>query len=109
MADGSISSVERQKVHEFIHTSQELRVFDTQKVLERFNFFLSGIERDWMIGRAEALKALGRIRTKPEVGRLVVRYSIAVGFADGNFDPSEQQTVSDICRELGLNPSEFLS
>lgn len=109
MADGNISQSERQKVHEFINTSQELRVFDTQKVIDRFNYFVSSIERDWMIGRAEALKALGRIRTKPEIGRLVVRYSIAIGFADGNFDPSEQQTVSDICRELGLNPSEFLS
>ncbi|MFY4777027.1 TerD family protein [Metabacillus sp. RGM 3146] len=109
MADGNISQSERQKVHEFIHSSQELRVFDTQKVIDRFNYFVSSIERDWMIGRAEALKALGRIRTKPEIGRLVVRYSIAIGFADGNFDPSEQQTVSDICRELGLNPSEFLS
>ncbi|KZZ82626.1 TerD family protein [Bacillus sp. SJS] len=109
LADGHISSAERQKVNEFFNNSQELRVFDTAKVNQRFNHFVMNLERDWMTGHAEAMRALGNVRSKPEVGRLVVRYCVAIGFADGNFDPSEKQAVADICRELGLNPSEFLS
>jgi tellurite resistance protein len=49
------------------------------------------------------------MRTKPEVARLIARYCIAIGYADGNFDQNEQQMAADICRELGLNPTEFLS
>jgi stress response protein SCP2/tellurite resistance protein len=109
MADGRLDPAERQKMLEFVNQSEELRVFDTQKVIQQFNVYVQRIERDPSIGRAEAFRALGRIRTKPEIARLVARYCIAIGFADGHFDPNEQQAVSDICRELGLNPAEFLS
>ncbi|OLS36859.1 TerD family protein [Bacillus sp. MRMR6] len=109
MADGYIDASERQKMIEFVHSSEELRVFDSNKVIQRFNYFVSRIEMDRMIGRAEAFRALGKIRSKPEIARLVARYCIAIGYADGNFDHSEMQMVSDICRELGLNPGEFLS
>ncbi|MGD6815958.1 TerD family protein [Metabacillus sp. 113a] len=109
LADGHISDTERQKVNEFFSSSQELRVFDTAKVNQKFNQFVMSLERDWMSGRAEAMRALGNVRSKPEIGRLVVRYCVAIGFADGNFDPSEKQAVADICQELGLNPAEFLS
>ncbi|WP_066064961.1 TerD family protein [Neobacillus soli] len=109
MADGYLDASERQKMMEFVNQSEELRVFDTNKVIQKFNLFVSRLENDRMLGRAEAFRALGKIRTKPEVARLVARYCIAIGYADGNFDPQEQQMVADICRELGLNPAEFLS
>nr|WP_235782486.1 TerB family tellurite resistance protein [Peribacillus psychrosaccharolyticus] len=109
MADGQLDASERQKMTEFVTQSEELRVFDTQKVLSQFNLFVQKIERDQIIGRADAFKALGRIKSKPEVARLVARYCIAIGYADGNFDPNEQRVVREICFELGLNPDEFLS
>lgn len=109
MADGYLDATERQKMIDFVNSSEELRVFDRNKVIQRFNYFVSRIESDRMIGRAEAFRALGKIRTKPEIARLVARYCIAIGYADGNFDHNEMQMVSDICRELGLNPGEFLS
>jgi stress response protein SCP2/tellurite resistance protein len=109
MADGYLDATERQKMIEFVNSSEELRVFDSNKVIQRFNYFVSRIEADRMIGRAEAFRALGKIRSKPEIARLVARYCIAIGYADGNFDHNEMQMVSDICRELGLNPGEFLS
>ncbi|MFP7296437.1 TerD family protein [Neobacillus niacini] len=109
MADGYLDAAERQKMIEFVNSSEELRVFDSNKVIQRFNYFVSRIEADRMIGRAEAFRALGKIRSKPEIARLVARYCIAIGYADGNFDHNEMQMVSDICRELGLNPGEFLS
>ncbi|MGG1399644.1 TerD family protein [Bacillus salipaludis] len=109
MADGHLDALERQKMLEFVHQSEELRVFDSQKVIQKFNLFISKIEQDHMMGRAEAFRALGKVRTKPEIARLIARYCIAIGYADGNFDQFEKQMVSDICRELGLNPGEFLS
>jgi stress response protein SCP2/tellurite resistance protein len=109
MADGRLDPSEREKMLEFVHQSQELRVFDTQKVVQRFNYFVGRIEQDPIIGRAEGFKALGKVRTKPEMARLIARYCIAIGYADGHFDQNEKQMVTDICHELGLNPVEFLS
>jgi tellurium resistance protein TerD len=109
MADGRLDPAERQKMMEFVNQSEELRVFDTNKVIQQFNLYVQRIERDPMIGRAEAFKALGKVRSKPEIARLVARYCIAIGFADGHFDHNEQRVVADICNELGLNPNEFLS
>ncbi|ULT59791.1 TerB family tellurite resistance protein [Neobacillus drentensis] len=109
MADGYLDPAERQKMMEFVHQSEELRVFDTNKVIQKFNLFVSRMENDRMMGRAEAFRALGKMRTKPEIARLVARYCIAIGYADGDFDQNEKQMVADICRELGLNPTEFLS
>ncbi|XJZ25771.1 TerD family protein [Bacillota bacterium Lsc_1132] len=109
MADGQLDPSERQKMLEFVNQSDELRVFDTQKVIQKFNLLVSKIEYDQSVGRAEAFRALGKVRTKPEIARLIARYCIAIGYADGHFDQSEKQMVNDICRELGLNPAEFLS
>ncbi|QED46552.1 TerD family protein [Cytobacillus dafuensis] len=109
LADGRLDQTERQKMMEFVNQSEELRVFDSNKVIQQFNYFVQKIERDAIIGRAEAFKALGRVRSKPEIARLVARYCIALGYADGQFDPSEKEIVAQICLELGLNPNEFLS
>lgn len=108
-ADGRLDQTERQKMIEFVNQSEELRVFDTNKVIQQFNVYVQKMERDPIIGRAEAFKALGRVRTKPEIARLVARYCIAIGYADGHFDQNEQKAVADICYELGLNPNEFLA
>lgn len=109
MADGRLDSSEREKMIDFVNNSQELKVFETQKVIQQFNMFVQRIEMDPIIGRAEAFKAVGRVRNKPEIARLVARYCIAIGYADGHFDQNEKQTVTEICMELGLNPHEFLS
>lgn len=109
MADGRLDPAEERKMIEFIHQSEELRVFDTNKVQQQFHQFVRRLEYDQIIGRAECFKAIGKVRSKPEVARLVARYCIAVGYADGHFDQREKQTVMEICQELGLNPNEFLS
>ena len=109
MADGYLDNKERQKMIDFVNQSEELRVFDPQKVIQKFNFYTSRIEHDPLMGRTEAFRALGKMRSKPEIARLIARYCIAIGYADGHFDQSEKQIVADICGELGLNPAEFLS
>lgn len=109
MADGRIDPSEQQKVYDFIHQSDELRSFNTQQVVARFDHFARGIQMDPIMGRGEALRAVGRVRDQYDLARLVVRYGVAIGFADGQFERSEQETIRDICNELRLNPGEFLS
>ncbi len=106
-ADGDISAEEKQKMAGFISRSEELKVFDMQLIIQRFNGFAQGFEFDATIGKAEALKAVGRLKAHPEAGRLLVRVCCAIGMADGDFDADEQAVVRDICAELGLPAEEF--
>ncbi len=78
-----------------------------QEVIKSFNKFADNFEFDHTIGKGEALKAVGKLKSNEEGARLLVRVCCAIGLADGDFDDSEKAMIKDICVELGLNPSEF--
>ncbi|WEG14625.1 TerD family protein [Pullulanibacillus sp. KACC 23026] len=108
-ADGILDPAERQKVTEFVNQSEELRTFGPYQVLNRFDHFVNLINQDRYSGRAAAFRALGRARTKQGIGSLIVRYGIALGYADGYFAPEEKQVITEMCQELGLNPNDYLA
>lgn len=106
-ADGDISSSEKQRMTGFIQNSAELKVFDLKDVIRAFNAHCEKFEFDAEIGKAEALRSIGKIRAKQDAARLLVRVCCAIGSADGNFDDSERAVCRTICIELGLNPADF--
>lgn len=106
-ADGTIDSAEKQKMAGFISRSEELRVFDMNHVIDRFNHFVSGFEFDSIIGKGEALKAIGKLKKNSEASTLLIRVCCAIGSADNNFDECEKQIIREICHHLDLNPSDF--
>jgi tellurite resistance protein TerB len=106
-ADGTIDASEKNKMAGYINLSQELKVFDMTVVIERFNHYVNNFEFSPEIGKQEALKAIAKFKSKPEIGRVIVGVCSAIGSADGNFDDQERRVVAEICTVLGLNPSEF--
>lgn len=106
-ADGSVDASEKNKMAGYINLSQELKVFDMTTVIERFNHYVNNFEFSPEIGKQEALKAIAKFKSKPEVGRVIVGVCSAIGSADGNFDDQERRVVAEICTVLGLNPGEF--
>ena len=106
-ADGEIESAEKQKMMRFIQQSEELKIFTTQDVIDYFNKVAGNFDFDTEIGKAEAFKAVGKLRTNPDAARLMVRVCMAIGSSDGDFDDNEKQVVREISRELGLNPADF--
>lgn len=106
-ADGSIASSEKQKMMKFIQQSDELKVFDTKDVIDYFNKVANNFEFDHEIGKAEALKAIGKLRSKPDAARLMVRVCCAIGTADGDFDENEKTIIRDMCRDLDLPADDF--
>ena len=106
-ADGEISSAEKMKMTGFIQNSKELKVFDLKKAIESFNNYCDKFAFDEQIGRAEALKAVAKVRGKPDAARMLVRVCIAIGGSDGNFDDDERAVCRMICTELGLPPVDF--
>jgi len=107
MADGSISSEEKQKMIRFIEHDDSLSVFSTKDVIAAFQDFVGQIEFDQDIGSAAAYKAIAKMKSDSDAARLLIRMIISIGSADGNFDTDEKKMAGKIARELNLNPAEF--
>ncbi|MFX4299965.1 tellurite resistance TerB family protein [Pseudosulfitobacter pseudonitzschiae] len=106
-ADGEISSDEKQKMAGFIQRAEELKHFEMSQVIAAFNKTAGDLEFDHAIGKASAFQVIGRIKGKEDQSRLLIRVVCAIGAADGDFDPDERAVVTEICKELGLTPSDF--
>lgn len=106
-ADGKIEESEKNKMAGYMNLSNELKVFDMREVITQFNAHVSNFDFSLEIGKQEALKSISKFSGKPEVGRVIVAVCSAIGAADGDFDEQEKAVVREICRVLGLNPSEF--
>jgi tellurite resistance protein TerB len=106
-ADGTISAQEKQKMAGFIRNSDELKVFEMSTVIAFFEKVVGNFDFDADIGKAEALKVIGRLRGNDEQSRVMVRVACAIGASDGTFDEAEKAIVRTICIELGLKPADF--
>lgn len=109
MADGIIEPSEKARLMQYFSTSSEFRNLDMYKVEQRFNYFVQRIQFDNIMGKAEALQAVSKVRNKPDAARLVVRLCCAIAYADGDFGYSEKIAIEEICRDLCLSPQEFIS
>jgi tellurite resistance protein TerB len=107
MADGSISSEEKQKMIKFIESNDTLSIFTTSDVIKAFQDFVSKLEFDKDIGEASAYQALGKMKSNAQAARLLVRMIIAIASSDGNFDDMEKKVAVKIAKELGIDPAEF--
>jgi tellurite resistance protein TerB len=107
MADGNITSDEKQKMIKFIESHDALSVFPTNDVIKAFQDFVGQIEFDKDIGEAKAYQALGKMKSNAEAARLLVRMIIAIASADGNFDATEKRVAIKIAKELAISPAEF--
>ena len=107
MADGSISSEEKQKMIKFIESNDALSIFTTSDVIKAFQDFVGQLEFDKDIGEAKAYQAIGKMKSNTEASRLLVRMIIAIASSDGLFDSDEKKIAIKIAKELGINPSEF--
>jgi tellurite resistance protein TerB len=106
-ADGMVRSEEKVKMMGFLKNNDVLSVFDTGKIIQLFDKYAGRFEFDKAIGEMDCLATVGKLRSKPQEARLLVRVCCAIGASDGSFDHSEKEAVRKICNELGLNPSEF--
>jgi tellurite resistance protein TerB len=107
MADGSISSEEKQKMIKFIESNDSLSIFSTGDVIKAFQEHVGQLEFDKDIGEAKAYQALGRMKSNAEAARLLMRMIIAIASSDGVIDVNERKVAVKVAVELGLSPAEF--
>ncbi|HDJ1438609.1 tellurite resistance TerB family protein [Serratia rubidaea] len=107
VASDGVSAEEKQKMMGFLRSSEELKVFDTNEVIEFFNKLVSSFDFDMEIGKGETMKYALALKDQPEAAQLALRVGIAVAKSDGNFDRDEQTAVREIAVALGFSPAEF--
>lgn len=107
MADGHVSSEEKQKMMRFIENYEALSVFASKEIVESFQNLMSQIEFDKDLGEAKAYDAIRKMKGNDDASRLIMRLIIAIAGADGNFDDGEKRVARKIAMELSLNPAEF--
>jgi tellurite resistance protein TerB len=107
MADGSISSVEKQKMMRFLENYEPMSVFTSKELIDTFQNAVSQIEFDKDLGEAKAYEALRKMKGNDAAARLILRLIICIAGADGNFDESEKKVARKIAMELSLNPADF--
>lgn len=107
MADGSVSSEEKQKMIKFIESHDALSIFTTSDVIKAFQDFVGQLEFDKDIGEAKAYEALGKMKSNAQAARLLIRMIIGIASSDGNFDDTEKKVAVRIANELGIDPEEF--
>ncbi|MGG8094540.1 tellurite resistance TerB family protein [Klebsiella aerogenes] len=105
-SDG-VSAEEKQKMMGFLRSSEEMKLFDTNEVIDFFNKLVSSFDFDMEIGKGETMKYILALKDQPEAAQLAVRVGIAVGKSDGNFDPDEQAAAREIIAALGFSAEEF--
>lgn len=106
-ADGKITSEEKQKMIGYLRSSDTLKVFDTTDVIKIFENYVGKFDFDQQIGTGEAMMAISKFKGKSAESQLVIRVCCAVGASDGEFSTKEQDVVRKMCRELGLDPTNF--
>ena len=106
-ADGEVTPDEKQMMAGYMRHSDALKVFEMDLVIAAYNKYAAKFDLDPTIGQTEALRVIGKLRGKDEEARLIVRVCCVIGAADGNFDASEREATRTICRELGLQPTDF--
>lgn len=106
-ADGSISSEEKNKMVGFLRNSDELKHFDIKDVIAVFDKVTASLSFDIGIGKAEALKIIGKLRGHEDQAKLMIRVACAIGASDGSFDDKEKAVIREICLDLGLDPAAF--
>lgn len=106
-ADGHISREEKQKTVGFVRNNPLLSVYDTDEAVAIFTKYANGFEFDFEVGKAEALRVIGKFRDQTEVARMIIRVAIMIGNSDGDFDQDERLAVLDIVREVNQSPADF--
>ena len=106
-ADGTISPEEKRKMMGYLQINDDLKVFEIETVIAKFESYTAKYDFDSEIGKGECLKAIANIKKDKGACQLLVRVCCAIGSADGDFDSGERQAVRDICKTLELDPSDF--
>jgi tellurite resistance protein TerB len=105
-ANGIAKPEEKRKMIGYIKGNEQLKVYDTDTIINVFEKYYNKFDFDAEIAKGEILQSISKIKDSNEA-QLLVRVLIAIGSADGDFDNNEKACVRDVINTLGLTSSNF--
>ena len=106
-ADGEVSPAEKQKLLGNMRNSEQMSVFEADKVIETVNQWVGRFDFDTTIATGEVLQKLALFKNKPEA-QLIARVCLAIANVDGKFDDAERQAMHKICQALGIDSATVI-
>jgi tellurite resistance protein len=102
LADEEIAISERLALDYILENVKELKVFDVHKAVNLFQDYGKEIQQDFDQAKDKVLKTVAKFSGDPQKGALLVRGSILIAKADGDFSEPEQKILDKLCRVLCL-------
>ena len=102
-ADGTCDQSEKDKTVAVIRA--KLPHFEAQAISAAWKKAESLIDLGYDFGKPDLLKKISE--AKGDEADLLVRVGVLIGGADGDFDDNEKKVVGEICKQVGLSPSDY--
>lgn len=107
LADSELEKAERSRIASVILKTEALQVFDVAELKAEFERYCDELSDDFDFAKIGLVQKVGRLKGKPEA-EYAVGIALLVANADGTFEDSEKEVVTEICRRLGLNPADYV-
>ena len=102
LADREIVLSQRLALDFILENVNELKVFDAHQAVDLFREFGKEVQQDFDKAKDRVLETVARFSGDQQKAMLLVRASILIAKADGDFSESEQKVVDELCRVLCL-------
>lgn len=103
-ADGEVEKQEREAGVKFVLTNDIFKAFDRSSLSAKLEAYYGKCTDD--ISKVDLFDVIGKMKGN-DAARSIVKVGIAIAKADGEFEPQEKEILAEVCRVLGLAPSEF--
>jgi tellurite resistance protein len=102
LADREIVLSQRLALDFILENVKELKVFDVHQAVDLFRDYSKAVQQDFNKARERVLKTVAKFSGDQQKATLLVRASILIAKADGDFSEPEQKVVDELCRVLCL-------
>ena len=107
MADKEIALSQRLALDYILENVKELKVFDVHQAVNLFRDYGKEVQQDFAKAKAKVLETVGKFSGDQQKAALLVRASILIAKADGDFSEPEQKVVDELCRVLCLESEKI--
>lgn len=102
LADEEIAISERLGLDYILENVKELKVFDVHQAVNLFQDYGKEIQRDFNKTKEKVLETVAKLSGDEQRATLLLRASILMAKADGDFSEPEQKILDELCRVLCL-------
>jgi tellurite resistance protein len=102
LADEEIAISERLALDYILENVKELKVFDVHQAVNLFQDYGKEIQQDFNKTKAKVLETVAKLSGDEQRATLLLRASILMAKADGDFSEPEQKILDELCRVLCL-------